>query len=91
MAFNPLPVFYMCLKCLEPADDQTACPRCGGERVKCRPGEPDDPCRRPLMSPTGQLKGRAPIWWLRWSVGEIGADASNVARTTEVRSGLKQS
>ena len=81
MAYDSLPVFYMCLKCLEPAAEETTCPRCGGERVKCRPGEPDDPCRKPLMTPTGELKGRAPIWWLQWSVGQL----------EEVRSRLKQS
>jgi hypothetical protein len=58
-------LFYLCPRCFEPAEDPTPCPRCGGERVACRPGAPDDPVRKPLMTATGEIKSRAPLWWLR--------------------------
>ena len=64
MANTDVRIFYMCPKCMEPALEQTSCPTCGGERITCRPGEVDDPCRKPLMLPTGQVRSRAPIWWL---------------------------
>jgi len=57
--------FYMCPKCFEAADDPTPCPRCGGKRAMCQPGAADNPIRKPLMSATGELKSRAPVWWLQ--------------------------
>jgi hypothetical protein len=65
MAYEVVTVFYMCPRCMEAADEPTPCPRCGGERVACRPGEADDPRRRPLMSSTGEVRSHAPLWWLR--------------------------
>jgi hypothetical protein len=32
---------------------------------------PDDPCRRPLMDAAGQVRTRAPLWWLRLRVGPL--------------------
>lgn len=58
-------IFYMCPKCMEPAEEPTPCPNCGGERIPCRPGDPDDPCRKPMMSSSGEIRSRAPVWWLR--------------------------
>lgn len=57
--------FYMCPKCFEAADDPTPCPRCGGKRATCRPGATDNPIRKPLIAATGELKSRAPVWWLK--------------------------
>lgn len=58
-------LFYLCPRCFEAADDPTPCPRCGGPRVTCRPGAPDDAARRPLITAAGEIRNRAPIWWLR--------------------------
>ncbi len=58
-------IFYLCPRCLEPADEPLPCPRCGGERVMCRPGAANDPVRKPLIAATGEFRGRAPVWWLR--------------------------
>ncbi len=65
MADEIIKKFYMCPKCMEPAKKATPCPSCGGQRLPCRPGEPDDPCRKPYMAPTGEIISRAPVWWLR--------------------------
>ena len=62
------PMFYLCLNCLTPAEEAGVCQRCGGERVGCRPGSPEDPCRRPLMDAEGRIRTRAPLWWLRKSI-----------------------
>ena len=64
MAEEAIKDFYMCPKCLEPALEATPCPNCGGERLHCRPGDPDDPCRKPYMAATEDHISRAPIWWL---------------------------
>lgn len=60
-------LFYSCPKCFEAAVDPTPCPRCGGEQVTCRPGALDNPARRPLTTPAGEIRNRAPVWWLRAS------------------------
>jgi hypothetical protein len=65
MAEKVIEVFYLCPRCMEPADEPTPCPRCGGARVICRPGAPDDPSRKPLIAPTGEIRSHAPVWWLR--------------------------
>lgn len=59
---------YLCPRCLLPAEDPAPCPRCGGERLTCRPGDPDDACRRPPMDAAGHVRARAPLWWLRQTV-----------------------
>jgi hypothetical protein len=63
-------MFYMCPNCMEPAEEPTPCPKCGGNRVPCRPGESDDPCRKPFMAPTGEIRSRAPVWWLQ-AIGRL--------------------
>lgn len=58
-------LFYLCPRCFEPADNPMPCPRCGGERVTCRPGATDSPARKPLTTPAGEIRNPAPVWWLR--------------------------
>lgn len=65
MAEKLIALFYMCPRCLEPATDPTPCPSCGGERIECCPGAMEDPCRKPLFAPTGEIRSRAPLWWLK--------------------------
>jgi len=64
MTYEVVGKFYMCPRCMEPSLEASPCPKCGGERVTCRPGDPDDPCRRPFTTETGQTRSRAPVWWL---------------------------
>ena len=73
MADKVAVTFYMCPKCMEPALSPTPCPKCGGERVTCCPGELNDPCRKPLMAPTGEIRSRAPLWWLH-AIGGLDAE-----------------
>ena len=73
MAEETIKKFYMCPKCLEPALEPTPCPKCGGERLRCRPGDPDDPCRKPYLVAAGAGMSRAPIWWLR-AIGALEPD-----------------
>lgn len=65
MTYEVVGKFYMCPRCMEPALEASRCPKCGGERVTCCPGDPDDPCRQPYMAPTGAIRSRAPVWWLQ--------------------------
>ena len=62
---------YLCANCMLPGDSPGPCPRCGRERLTCRPGDPDDPCRRPWIDAQGQVRTRAPLWWLKQTVGSL--------------------
>ncbi len=62
---------YLCPNCLLPGGEAGKCPECGNERLSCRPGDPDDPCRRPLMDAAGNLRTRAPLWWLQYTVTDL--------------------
>ena len=62
---------YLCPRCLTPAAEPGPCPNDGVERVGCRPGALDDPCRRPLMDVEGRVRTRAPLWWLRHTVARL--------------------
>lgn len=62
---------YLCPNHLIPSDQPGICPRCDREMVGCRPGDPDDPCRRPMMDQHGRILTRAPLWWLHYSVAEL--------------------
>jgi hypothetical protein len=57
-------ILYLCETCFYASDQPGVCPDCGHELVECRPGTPDDPCRRPLMDQEGRLLTRAPLWWV---------------------------
>jgi hypothetical protein len=62
---------FLCPNCFLPADKPGECPQCGHTRVGCRPGDPDDPCRRPLIGSDGKLRTRAPLWWLQYTVTNL--------------------
>jgi hypothetical protein len=62
---------YLCPRCLTASDTPGPCAVCGTECVHCRPGDPDDPCRRPLMDSRGRVQTRAPLWWLRHTVSPL--------------------
>ncbi len=62
---------YLCPRCLLPGETPEPCPRCGGERLTCRPGDLEDPCRRPLIDSAGQVRTRAPLWWLKKTMGPL--------------------
>ena len=71
MAGSAVDQVYLCPRCLDSQASAGVCPRCGLERLGCRPGDPDDPCRRPLVDAAGQVRTRAPLWWLRQTVGPL--------------------
>jgi hypothetical protein len=56
-------VFYFCLTCFAVSDSERECH--GRRMVCCDPGEPGGDLRRPEMDDHGQLKSRAPRWFLR--------------------------
>ena len=62
---------YLCPRCFAAEATPGICPRCGIERVGCRPGALDDPCRKPLMDKSGQVRTRAPLWWLKHTVSHL--------------------
>jgi hypothetical protein len=62
---------YLCPNCFTPADASGACLQCGAEVLECKPGDPDDPCRRPLMDSRGRVQTRAPLWWLQRTVTNL--------------------
>ena len=71
MDFNADIEIYLCPVHLTPTGEPGACPECGREMLGCRPGDPNDPCRRPIMDQRGRVLTRAPLWWLRYSVAEL--------------------
>jgi hypothetical protein len=71
MTLNSNTEVYLCPVHLIPTDSPGVCDQCGRELVGCRPGDPDDPCRRPIMDARGRILTRAPLWWLRYSVSEL--------------------
>ena len=79
---------YLCARCLLAGDAPGPCPRCGQERLTCRPGDPDDPCRRPWIDAAGKVRTRAPLWWLKQTMvleakrsGTIGGLAEALLRS----------
>jgi hypothetical protein len=62
---------YLCPRCLEAHDAPGICSRDGTRLLTCRPGNPDDPCRRPLIDSRGRVLSRAPIWWLQYTVRNL--------------------
>jgi hypothetical protein len=62
---------YLCPRCLEAQSAPGVCPNDGTKLLTCRPGQVDDPCRRPLMDAEGKIRTRAPLWWLRNTVKNL--------------------
>lgn len=62
---------FLCPRCLTAADTSGNCSVCGTKRVGCRPGDPDDPCRRPLIDSQGRIRTRAPRWWLYQTIAGL--------------------
>ena len=62
---------FLCPRCLDAQATGGPCPRCRVERIGCRPGDLDDACRRPLVDSAGRVLTRAPLWWLRQTVGPL--------------------
>lgn len=71
MSINSEIIVYLCPTHLISAGQPGMCPKCDQEMVGCRPGDPDDPCRRPLMDQRGHILTRAPLWWLQYSVSAL--------------------
>jgi len=80
MSQEPRPRICLCPKCLTPAGEPGACPVCGHELLVCRPGDPDDPCRKPLMTAGGEIKTQAPLWWLTLTLGELPQIAAKASK-----------
>jgi hypothetical protein len=62
---------FICRRCLLSDEANTPCPRCGRERIGVRPGEPADPGRRPWIDQQGNIRTRAPVWWLRETMADL--------------------
>jgi hypothetical protein len=76
MAQELQPAICLCPNCLTPAVEPGPCHVCGHERLVCRPGDPDDPCRKPLMTANGRIKTQAPLWWLLKTVGPLARESA---------------
>lgn len=70
----------LCPHCLTPATEPGLCDVCGHTRLVCRPGDPNDPCRKPLMTAGGEVVTRAPLWWLKLTVGRLAEQAAKAAK-----------
>jgi hypothetical protein len=72
MKYDQVTEVFMCPRCLVAKSESGTCPQCSANLIKCEPGAQDDPCRRPLMSASGQVLSRAPVWWLRNTANPLG-------------------
>lgn len=63
--------FYLCPNCLNPGVRAGECEVCGSIMLHCRPGDPDDPCRRPVIDSKGRVQTRAPLWWLQKNIPDL--------------------
>jgi hypothetical protein len=74
---------FLCPRCLTASGEPGVCSRCGIARLGCTPGDPDDPCRRPVVDARGQVRTRAPLWWLRQSVASLTGYLERPARSSD--------
>jgi hypothetical protein len=59
-----LEIVFVCERCFSASERPGACPRCRQPRREFVLGAPDDPQRRPPMDADGQVRCRAPLWWV---------------------------
>jgi hypothetical protein len=59
-----LTLVYVCERCFSADDQPGPCRRCQQPRREFAVGALDDPQRRPLIGADGQLRCRAPLWWV---------------------------
>jgi hypothetical protein len=71
---------YICPRCFQPCQEDAICKKCGKTAIIFYPGEADDPCRRPLISPSGKIRSHAPLWWLRQVRSDL---INNIENDTE--------
>ncbi len=64
-------IVYLCPHCLHSEEAAGECSHCGTQVVVCEVGGPDDSSRRPLMDREGNVRTRAPRWWLRTRVAQL--------------------
>jgi len=78
---------YLCPRCLLAGDAPGPCPRCGQTRPACRAGEPDDVSRRPWIDSHGQVRTRAPLWWLKQTLVPEAERSGTIGGLAEVLMG----
>ncbi len=72
MSEDPEIHIYMCPRHLVAQAEPGKCPLdCTLDLIECCPGDPDDPCRRPVVDEDGTVRTRAPLWWLEHTVEEL--------------------
>ncbi len=71
---------YLCPRCLQAYNSTGRCLKDGSELLTCRLGDPNDPCRRPLMDAKGRVATRAPVWWLRHTVADLIKSKRNTSK-----------
>jgi len=63
-------IFYLCPVCFETSESGVEYHR--HQMIRCDAGQPGDERRKPLVDDSGQLKSRAPRWFLE-AVGWVPA------------------
>lgn len=59
-------IIYICQECFTMREEPRKC--CGLEMIRIDAGAPGDPRSKPLMDEHGNLKTRAPVWWVERQV-----------------------
>lgn len=69
-------IIYLCGHCFKMSDEFQEC--CGHRMTRYDAGEPGDARSKPLMDERGNLKTRAPVWWVEryawWIRNEVASD-----------------
>ena len=71
MAMTETRIVYICPHCMHCEESAGPCGRCGTVVVECEAGPTDDRMRRPIIDQRGNVRTRAPQWWLRKRVGKL--------------------
>lgn len=67
-------IIYVCEKCLTVQDTPLDC--CNHTMIKIDAGEPGSERSKPVMTKSGELRSRAPRWWIERH-GPIGTGAGS--------------
>ncbi|MBS1253676.1 MAG: hypothetical protein MAG451_02729 [Anaerolineales bacterium] len=64
-------IIYVCQECFTITEKQRTC--CEHDMVRIDAGTPGDERSKPLRDAQGNLKSRAPVWWVEryaWWIGD---------------------
>jgi hypothetical protein len=68
-------IVFICEEHLSASGVEALCPVCKRPMLRCDAGLPGSERSRPLFDEQGQIRSRAPRWWLERHVEQSGVDS----------------